>query len=122
MYRPTNIQFVRTNTYRARRMGVGRENTREKQPRNQGKSLELCTDNDRGHEQKIKMDSTLHTCKKGGKKGQSSDEPSESLPSHLAEQSCIHEYMSGPTCVQQQADNLEFLALQVESECFQTHW
>ena len=69
MYRPTNIQFVRTNTYRARRMGVGRENTREKQPRNQGKSLELCTDNDSGHEQKIKMDSTLQTCKKGGKKG-----------------------------------------------------
>ncbi|KAI4535846.1 hypothetical protein MG293_014173 [Ovis ammon polii] len=72
-------------------MEVGRENIREKQPPNQGKSLELCTDNDSGHEQKIKMDSTLHTCKKGGKKGQSSDEPSESLPSQLAEQSCIQQ-------------------------------
>lgn len=78
MYRPTNIQFVRTNTDRVRRMEVGRENIREKQPPNQGKSLELCTDNDSGHEQKIKMDSPLHTCKKGGKKGQSSDEPSPS--------------------------------------------
>ena len=121
MYRPSNIQFVGTNTYGARRIGVGRENLRWKQALDQGRSHELCTDNNRGHEQKIKMDSTLHTCKKRGKKGQSSNEPSESLPSQLAEQSCICEYFSGPTCVQQQADNLEFLALQVESECFQIH-
>lgn len=67
MYRPSNIQFVGTNTYGARRIGVGRENLRQKQAPDQGRSHELCTDNISGHEQKIKMDST-HLQKEGEKK------------------------------------------------------
>lgn len=86
MYRPTNIQFVRTNTTRVRRMEVGRENIREKQPpKSREKPWTSAINNDSGHEQEDQNGLTSTYLQKGRKKGQSSDEPSPPLAAGRAE-------------------------------------